>query len=243
MNVGKRILITGASGGIGGAIARTLAKPHHHFILQGRNESHLRSLCKQVEKNGATAEVWVSDFAKLEEETLLEKSQYLQNIDIYIHSSGQSLYKMLIDTTLEEWDQLFQVHVRSAFMITKQILPHMVSQRFGRIVFISSIWGEVGASCEVAYSAAKGAMQSFCKALAKEVAPSGVTVNAVAPGAVETRMILDHFSLDEVSSIEEQIPMGRLARPEEIASLVEYLVSEHSGYITGQVIHVNGGWK
>lgn len=241
--MGKRILVTGASGGIGGAIARILAKPEHHLILQGRNESHLRSLSKQIEKSGASSEIWVSDFAKMDEKSLEEKAHYLKNIDIYIHSSGQSLYKMLIDTTLEEWDQLFQVHVRSAFMITRKILPYMVSQRFGRIVFISSIWGEVGASCEVAYSAAKGAMQSFCKALAKEVAPSGVMVNAVAPGAVETKMILDHFSIDEVSSIEEQIPLGRLARPEEIASLVEYLVSEKSGYITGQVIHVNGGWK
>lgn len=241
--MGKRILVTGATGGIGGAIALKLAKPKNHLIIQGRNEQQLQSLYEQIHELGATAEKWSCDFGQLNESMLNQVQYLLQGIDFYIHSSGQSLYKMLMDTSIEEWDQLFQVHIRSAFMITKKLLPHMVSQRFGRIILISSIWGEVGASCEVAYSAAKGAVQAYTKALAKELAPSGITVNAIAPGAFETRMIYDQFDPAEVISLQEQIPAGRLGRPEEIAALVEHLIGEQSAYITGQILNINGGWK
>ncbi len=241
--MGKRILVTGASGGIGGAIALRLAKHGNHIVIQGRNEHRLQSLYKQITESGATAEIWVYDFAELNEKALQHYQHYLEHIDFYIHSSGHSLYKMLVDTELWEWDHLFQVHMRSAFMITKYLLPSMVSQRFGRIILISSIWGEMGASCEVAYSAAKGAVQAFTKALAKELAPSGITVNAIAPGAFATSMISDQFSAEEVTALEEQIPVGRLGRPEEIAALVEHLTGEHSAYITGQILNINGGWK
>lgn len=241
--MGKRILVTGASGGIGGAIARRLAKPDHHIVIQGRNEQRLQSLYEQLNTAGATVDIWVCDFAELNEAKLADVSQLLENIDIYIHSSGHSLYKMLIDTELLEWDQLFQVHLRSAFMISKRLLPSMVSKRYGRMILISSIWGEVGASCEVAYSAAKGAVQAYTKALAKEVAPSGITVNAIAPGAFETSMIYDQFTSDEVITLREQIPAGRLGRPEEIAALAEHLIGDHSAYITGQILNINGGWK
>lgn len=239
----RRILITGASGGIGSAIALRLAKANTHIILQGRNRQALQHIYQQVTDAGATADIWVCDFAELDDAKLDAYSYLLSNIDCYIHCSGHSLYKMLMDTDLVEWDLLFQIHIRSAFLLSKRVLPSMGANRFGRIVLISSIWGEVGASCEVAYSAAKGAVQSFTKALAKEVAPSGITVNAIAPGAIETRMIYDQFSVEEVTELQEQIPIGRLGRPEEIATLVEFLASEHSSYITGQIISINGGWK
>lgn len=241
--MGKHILITGASGGIGSAIARKLALPGHHIILQGRNEALLMALQEYVIAQGATAEVWVCDFLNLDEDNRFQSSTLLDQIDYYIHSSGHALYKMLMDTSVLEWDQLFQIHIRSAFQISKKIIPRMVSNKFGRIILISSIWGEVGASCEVAYSAAKGAVSSYTKALAKELAPSGITVNAIAPGAIETPMIYNQLEKSDVIALQEQIPLGRLGQPEEIASLVEFLLGEQSGYITGQVLNINGGWR
>lgn len=240
--MGKRILITGATGGIGGAIARQLAHPHNHLILQGRNEHLLRLLHAEIVRLGATADLWLCDFSTLTEADLLEQQVNVDDIDIYIHSSGHSLYKMLVDTKVSEWDDLFQVHVRSAFMLTKHVLPAMIAKRKGRIILISSIWGEIGASFEVAYSAAKGALSAYTKALAKEIAPTGVTVNAIAPGAIETKMVYDHLDAAEITALQERIPIGRLGKPEEIAYLVNFLASEESGYITGQVLQVNGGW-
>ncbi|MNP51271.1 3-oxoacyl-[acyl-carrier-protein] reductase FabG [compost metagenome] len=133
------------------------------------------------------------------------------------------------------------VNLKSVFLCTQIFMPHMISQRFGRIINVSSVWGITGASCEVIYSAAKGGVNAFSKALAKELAPSGVTVNAVAPGAVKTDMMAD-FDDEELRLIEEEIPAGRLGSPEEIASLVYFLALPESGYITGQVISPNGGW-
>jgi 3-oxoacyl-[acyl-carrier protein] reductase len=127
------------------------------------------------------------------------------------------------------------------FRLTQLLAPAMVRRRYGRIINVSSVWGIAGASCEVLYSLTKGGVNAFTKALAKELAPSGVTVNAVAPGAVETDMMRD-FSEAELAALRAEIPAGRLARPEEIASLIRFLASPESGYITGQVISPNGGW-
>jgi len=240
---GKRILITGATGGIGRAIALYMAKSGGHFILQGRNEEKLKKIKEEVEELGAIADLWMDDFRFIDSQLPPANGLQFANIDIFVHASGHSLYNMLVDTTDQEWDELFNVHMKSAFRIIKAILPHMVAQRWGRILLISSIWGEVGASCEVAYAAAKGALNAFTKSLAKELAPSGVTVNAIAPGAIETKMVLDHLLEEEINLLKEQIPAGRLGRPEEIASLVQYLTGEESSYITGQIIHVNGGWS
>ncbi|MNV85088.1 3-oxoacyl-[acyl-carrier-protein] reductase FabG [compost metagenome] len=126
-------------------------------------------------------------------------------------------------------------------MCSQIFMPYMVSQRYGRIINVSSVWGITGASCEVAYSASKGGVNAFTKALAKELAPSGVTVNAVAPGAVNTNM-LSNLQEDEVRMLEDEIPVGRLATPNEISSLIYFLALPESGYITGQIISPNGGW-
>ncbi|MNN64409.1 3-oxoacyl-[acyl-carrier-protein] reductase FabG [compost metagenome] len=133
------------------------------------------------------------------------------------------------------------MNLKSVFLCTQIFMPHMISQRFGRIINVSSVWGITGGSCEVVYSASKGGVNAFSKALAKELAPSGVTVNAVAPGAVKTDMMAD-FNDEELRLIEEEIPVGRLGSPEEISSLVYFLALPESGYITGQVISPNGGW-
>jgi 3-oxoacyl-[acyl-carrier protein] reductase len=161
--------------------------------------------------------------------------------DILVNNAGKAHYGMLADVTEEEWDEVMAVNLKGTFLCSQIFMPYMVSQRFGRIINVSSVWGISGASCEVAYSASKGGVNAFTKALAKELAPSGVTVNAVAPGAVNTAM-LNNLQEEELRMLEEEIPAGRLASPEEVASLVYFLALPESGYITGQVISPNGGW-
>jgi 3-oxoacyl-[acyl-carrier protein] reductase len=160
---------------------------------------------------------------------------------ILVNNAGKSHYGMLADVTEEEWDDIMAINLKGTFMCSQIFMPYMVSQRYGRIINVSSVWGITGASCEVAYSASKGGVNAFTKALAKELAPSGVTVNAVAPGAVNTNM-LANLQEDEVRMLEDEIPVGRLATPNEISSLIYFLALPESGYITGQIISPNGGW-
>lgn len=161
--------------------------------------------------------------------------------DILVNNAGKSHYGMLADVSEEEWDDIMAINLKGTFMCSQIFMPYMVSQRYGRIINVSSVWGISGASCEVAYSASKGGVNAFTKALAKELAPSGVTVNAVAPGAVNTNM-LSNLQEDEVRMLEDEIPAGRLATPNEISSLIYFLALPESGYITGQIISPNGGW-
>ncbi|WP_028986615.1 elongation factor P 5-aminopentanone reductase [Thermicanus aegyptius] len=237
----KTILITGASGGIGSRIACEVANEETFLVLQGRNRETLEAVKKKVLAKGAAAELWVSDFRRLHTEEVAKETS-LQNVDIYIHCSGNSLYKLITDTSEEEWDALFAVHIKSAFLISRRLIPYMIRRRWGRILLISSIWGEAGAAMEVAYSAAKGAVGLYTKALAKELAPSGITVNAIAPGAIDTPMMREDFAEEEIKEIAGRIPAGRLGTPEEVAHLARFLIREESAYITGQILHVNGGW-
>jgi len=161
--------------------------------------------------------------------------------DILVNNAGISHYGLLADVTEEIWDEVMAINLKGTFLCTQEMMPHMISQRYGRIINVSSIWGLSGASCEVLYSTTKGGVNAFTKALAKELAPSGVTVNAVAPGAVQTTM-LDHLDQSELKMLEEEIPAGRLAQPDEISSLVYFLALPESGYINGQIISPNGGW-
>jgi 3-oxoacyl-[acyl-carrier protein] reductase len=161
--------------------------------------------------------------------------------DVLVNNAGIAHYGMLADVSEEEWDDVIDTNLKGMFLVTQAFMEPMVRRKFGRIINVSSIWGSTGAACEVVYSAAKGGVNAFTKALAKELAPSGVTVNAVAPGAVRTSM-LDHLRSDELSALVDDIPVGRLAEPEEIASLIYFLSLPESGYITGQIISPNGGW-
>jgi 3-oxoacyl-[acyl-carrier protein] reductase len=161
--------------------------------------------------------------------------------DILVNNAGISHYGTLLDVTEEDWDRVMNVNLKGMFLCTQLFLPHMISQKFGRIINVSSVWGITGASCEVVYSTAKGGMNAFTKALAKELAPSGITVNAVAPGAVDTKM-MQQFSDDEKKALCDEIPAGRFAQPDEIASLVYFIALPESSYITGQIISPNGGW-
>ncbi|WP_209847380.1 elongation factor P 5-aminopentanone reductase [Paenibacillus sediminis] len=237
-------LITGAGRGIGAAIAERLAEGGMNVVIHYmKSDEAAREVARRCMSFGVKVLTVAADLRSKEQimemRTKIESSG--MQPDILINNAGISHYGLLSDVTEDEWDEVIDINLKGLFLCTQAFMPYMISQRYGRIINISSVWGMAGASCEVVYSAAKGGVNAFTKALAKELAPSGVTVNAVAPGAVNTSM-LEHLDHDEMKMLEEEIPVGRLGEPSEIASLVYFLASPESAYITGQIISPNGGW-
>ncbi|UQZ37297.1 3-oxoacyl-ACP reductase [Paenibacillus sp. PK3_47] len=238
------VLITGGSGGIGGAIAERFASVGMNIVIHYMNSHEAANdVARRCMALGAKVMTVTADMR--DRSQLVRMAERLENSgmqpDILVNNAGKAHYGMLADVTEEEWDDIMAVNLKGTFLCSQIFMPYMISQRFGRILNVSSVWGISGASCEVAYSASKGGVNAFTKALAKELAPSGVTVNAVAPGAVNTAM-LANLQEEEIRMLEEEIPVGRLASADEIASLVYFLALPESGYITGQVISPNGGW-
>jgi len=239
-----KVLITGASRGIGAAIAERFASVGMqiviHYFQSHENANEVARTCMNLGARVLTASCDISsreEVLRLREK--LDKHDMLP--DIIVNNAGVSHYGMLADLQEAEWDTIMNINLKGMYLCTQTFMQHMIWQKYGRIINVSSVWGMTGASCEVAYSAAKGGVNAFTKALAKELAPSGVTVNAVAPGAVDTRM-LSQLSAEEKLSLQAEIPMGRFAHPDEIASMVYFLALPESGYITGQIISPNGGW-
>lgn len=238
------VLITGGSGGIGGAIAERFASVGMNIVI---HYMHSHEAANDVARRclalGAKVMTVAADMK--DRSQLLRMAERLESSgmlpDVLVNNAGKAHYGMLADVTEEEWDEVMAVNLKGTFLCSQIFMPYMVSQRYGRIINVSSVWGISGASCEVAYSASKGGVNAFTKALAKELAPSGVTVNAVAPGAVNTAM-LNNMQEEELRVLADEIPAGRLALPDEVASLVYFLALPESGYITGQVISPNGGW-
>lgn len=236
----KFALITGASGGIGQEIALKLAsKGYHLYLHYHQNETAIKQLLGKVQVYGGEYIPIQADLSQ--PEGYKKVAAQIFSLHAIVHCSGNSHYGLLVDLDEEMAESLMRVHVISPLMLTKELLPKLIRNRSGSIVMITSIWGQTGAACEIAYSAAKGAQISFVKALSKEVALNGVRVNAIAPGAVGTRM-LDSFTSEEMEGLCQEIPMGRLGLPEEIADSVLFLLSDSASYITGQVLAVNGGW-
>lgn len=236
----KFALITGASGGIGGAMAIKLAEEGYSLYL------HYNENKKAIEQLLAQLQFFDGEYIPIQADLTTNKGykKIVENIfslDAIIHNSGTSHYGLLYELDEEQADTLINIHVRTPLLLTKDLLPKLLSKGGGNVVVISSIWGQTGAACEVAYSTVKGAQIAFVKALSKEVAFNGIRVNAVAPGAVQTAM-LDGFSFEELEELKNEIPMGRLASPENIADAVSFLLSSQASYITGQVLAVNGGW-
>ncbi|MDQ0175737.1 elongation factor P 5-aminopentanone reductase [Bacillus chungangensis] len=236
----KYALLTGASGGIGRATALELAKEgwnlYVHYFQNVQEIERLQSDLKQyhievipIQADLATAG-GVNDLAK----------QIFQ-LDAIVYMSGIAPYGLFIDTNDDTIEMMLQLHVKSPLQLVRNLTPKLLRNQTSSIVLMSSIWGQTGAACEVIYSTVKGAQIAFVKSFSKEVAQNNLLVNAIAPGAVDTQM-LQGFSESEISEIESSIPMGRLAKPEEIAAAVSFLLSPKASYITGQVLAVNGGW-
>lgn len=235
----KTALLIGASGGIGKAIASQLLKDGYFIYLHyNKNKEAIEEIVKQFGED--SLEVVQANLSDLNGVDTL-KSQIGRPIQTIIYNAGVSFYGLMTDISKGEMEEMIHLHITSLYEVTKNYLPHMIKNKNGNIIVISSIWGEVGASCEVLYSMTKGGQLAYVKALAKEVAPSGIRVNAVSPGAINTQM-LNQFSSEDLIDLTEEIPIGRLGYPSEIADAVSFLLSDRSSYITGQVLSVNGGW-
>ncbi|WAA10777.1 elongation factor P 5-aminopentanone reductase [Fervidibacillus albus] len=240
----KFILITGASGEIGRSIASNLANQGYSLYLHYyENKDSIERLIKNFQQQDfANNQEFIPIQADLTTEIGVKKLCQ-ETFQLYgiVHNSGISLSKLLTEMDDGEINRLIALHLTSPIKITKKLLPKMVRNRKGNIVFVSSIWGQTGASCETVYSAVKGGQISFAKALSKEVARNGIRVNVVAPGAIDTKM-LSHLTDAEKMQLMEEIPIGTLGSPKDVAEAVAFLFSEKTSYITGHVLNVNGGW-
>ena len=238
----KYVLITGASGAIGQDIASRLAKAGFSLYLHyHQNEKAIFRLLESFNEKGYGGEYIPIQADLRRPEGAQRLCKEIFQIHGIVHNSGISYKKLLTMMTEEEIDELIAIHVTSPILITKTLIPKLVRQKEGSIIFISSIWGQTGASCETVYSAAKGAQIAFAKALAKELAPNNIRVNCLAPGLISTPMNED-LTDEEMAELITDIPLGRAGNPKDVSAAVQFLLSEDASYITGQVLGINGGW-
>ncbi len=235
----KAAVITGASRGIGKAIAYALANDGYIPVI---NYNKSREAAEKIaaETGGIAVCADVSDRNAVSDMIETARKKF-GGIDVLVNNAGISVTGLFTDISSEAEEQIIDTNIRGVFNCTKAVLPHMISRKYGRIINISSMWGEVGASCEVHYSATKAAVIGFTKALAKEVGLSWITVNCITPGVIMTDMNAE-YSEEELNILKEETPLGKLGTPEDIASAVSFLASEKASFITGQILGVNGGF-
>lgn len=240
----KTVLITGASRGIGREIALKFAGEGYNVVLNyNSSEKKAKELANQIEKCGVGCLVLKADVAiESEVKDMVDVAlKQFGKIDVLVNNAGVALSKLFQLTTTDEIARVFGVNTFGVINCSKAVVPSMVSEKCGKIINISSIWGKVGASMETIYSASKGAVISFTMALAKELAPSGISVNCVCPGVIDTDMLLE-YTEDDKKELKEQTPLNRLGTPQDVANAVYFLASDNATFITGQVITVDGGF-
>ncbi len=241
----KTFVITGGSRGIGKGTALCLAEKGNNIIINyAKNQAAAEVTAEEVRKLGGNPELFKADVSVWEEaKALIDFSaEKFGKIDGLVNNAGIALTPLPFDMTdYAQWKRVFDVNVFGAFNCTKAVLPYMISKKSGSIVNVSSVWGITGGSCEAVYSSSKSALIGFTKAMAKELAPSGIRVNAVAPGIIETEMN-SHLSGEEIKEIEKEIPLGKMGTIEEIGKLIAFLCEDRSSYITGEIIKADGGW-
>lgn len=236
----KKAIVTGASRGIGAEIAKMLAQEGYElFLLCRHSEDKITALKQRLEKEYAiTCSTFLCDVSDPGQVEAVFAQ--IGEVDVLVNNAAVSYVGLLADMTLQQWQQVIGTNLNALFYTCKAVIPGMVRQKAGKIINISSVWGNVGASTEVAYSAAKGGVNSFTKALAKELAPSNIQVNAVSFGVIDTEMNAC-FSEEEKQSLREEIPADRMGTAEEAAQMVKQVLCAPT-YLTGQVITMDGGW-
>ncbi|MEG2353086.1 MAG: SDR family oxidoreductase [Clostridium sp.] len=241
---GKVALVTGGSRGIGRGISLELARQGAFVIINYKNnEAEANNTLKEIKEIGSVGVITKWDVSNFKD-TLINIEKLIKKygaIDILVNNAGISKTGLFIDSSETDWDSIINTNLKSIFNTTNVVVKHMLSRGSGNIINISSIWGNVGASCEVIYSASKGAINSFTKALAKELAPSNIRVNAISPGVINTDMNA-WLSEDEKKDLEKDIPMMRFGEVSEIGKVAIFLCSEASSYLTGQIINVDGAY-
>lgn len=235
----KIALVTGAAKGIGRACAQKLAEAGFRVAVHYRNsEIEAKALAQSIGADAMQADLRSGAEADALVDRILEK---YGRIDVVINNAGLSSVRQVQDISEDEWDLMMQANAKSCFLVTRAVLPAMIEAKSGSIVNISSMWGIAGASCESAYSASKGAVIAFTRAVAKEVAPSRIRVNCIAPGVIRTSM-LDGFSDKELAGLAENTPLARLGTPRDVAEAAAFFASDAASFITGQVLCVDGGF-
>lgn len=243
--MGQRVLITGGSRGIGAAAVAAFAQAGASVaFIWHTGADAARQVVAQAQAAAPGVQILalqadVADSAAVNR-AVRTAEELLGGLDVLVCNAGVAQQKLFTDLTDEDWRRIMGVDLDGAFYCCRAALPGMLRQKYGRILLVSSMWGQTGGSCEVHYSAAKAGVIGLCRALAKEEGPSGITVNCVAPGVIETDMMAG-FTAEDKAALAEDTPVGRLGRPEEIAKTLLFLASPDAGYITGQVIGQNGG--
>lgn len=239
----KTVIVTGGSRGIGATIVNLLAKEGYHVILNyHKSEEIAKKIQEESTKKGYHVEIFKADVAKREEvkklvDFAIEK---FQKIDVLINNAGISQTKLFTDITEDDWNTMLNIDLNSVFYMSQEVVPYMIHEKQGCIINISSIWGMIGASCEVHYSVAKAGVDAMTKSLAKELGPSNIRVNSIAPGIIDTDMN-KYLSPEELQQIKEEIPLGKIGDTLSIAKCAKWLIEDD--YTTGQIISINGGWN
>ncbi len=239
----KIIIITGASRGIGREIAKTLAREGYTIIANyNKSEREAQKLKKELQEENKEIDIYKANIAN-EEETQ-EMIKYVikkyKKIDVLINNAGIDKIQLVTEVTKKDWDEIINTNLYGTFYISQQAAKNMIQNKQGKIINISSIWGQIGASMEVVYSISKAGVDGLTKALAKELGPSGIQVNSIAPGFIKTEMN-SNFNEQEINEIKDEIPLQKLGECTDIARCVKWLIEDN--YVTGQVIAINGGWS
>lgn len=240
--INKVIIVTGGSRGIGAQIVRDLAKIGHTVILNyNKSKECAKDLENELQKQGFFVDIFKADVSKKEEAENLIKFALNKygKIDVLINNAGISQSKLFTDITDQDWNNMINNNLNSAFYCTRETVKNMIYNKQGLIINISSIWGLTGASCEVHYSTAKAGLIGFTKALAKELGPSNIRVNAIAPGIIDTEMNKE-YSKEVIKEIKEEIPLEKIGSTKSISKCVKWLIEDD--YTTGEIISINGGW-
>lgn len=239
----KIALITGATGSVGAEIALLFAENKINLLLHyNSNTKKALEIKRQCEDYGISVALYKADVSRVEEINILftDIKKTAQLPDILINTVGKAFYGLIQDVSYQDWDLLIRTNVMSTYFSIQNVLPQMIANKYGRIINVSSIWGEIGCANESLYSLTKGAINNLTKSLAKELGPSGITVNAIAPGFVPSKMN-DCFSQEELQALKAEIPLHRFSKTIEIAQTALHLIHDNSEYINGQIITVDGG--
>ena len=238
----KTVIVTGGSRGIGEGIVRLLAEKNYNIILNyNKSEKKAKQIQDELKQKGKNIEIFKADVSKREEvkKLIAFALEKFKTIDVLINNAGISQIKLFTDITDEDWNNMMQTNLNSVFYCTQEVLPIMIQNKSGCIINISSIWGITGASCEVSYSVAKAGIDGMTKALAKELGPSNIRINSIAPGIIDTDMNKE-YTKEEIEEIKKEIPLGKIGKTIDVARCVNWLIEDE--YTTGQIISPNGGW-
>jgi len=239
-------LVTGGSRGIGAAIARAVASRGANVIINYRSsELEALRLARDLREKGAGVLAIRADLSRENEvERMFTRIEAeIGYVNALVYNAGISQRGLLIESSEEQWDRVMNTNLKGAFLCCRRVLPYMIRERFGRIINIASVLGISGASYESIYSSAKGGLIALTRSLAQEVGPSGITVNAIAPGPIFTDMLREELDEDEMADLTREIPVGRLGCPEDVAAACVFLLGREASFINGHILSLDGGWK